>query len=363
MMADAIKANACGERFSSCNIHFKFNYLILLFYLIRFIYTYKNQVFSHIINAQIDFIFADFDMRQSSYKYFAQSERDKSWGVYALNCGETIVAAFDEFPQKDHPSHHYFHWQRGRILQEYQMFYILEGEGIFESLATGERPLRPGDIVLLFPGVWHRYKPLPHSNWHTYWVGFHGSFIQHLVREFFFTHEKAIIHLGYLEHIVQDFLEIQRLGGEEYAGYQQAMAGHIMKILATITVSQHRGQFQNNNQEEIVQRARVLLTEHITSAVCMEKIAQELNLGYSYFRRLFKQYTGLAPGQYLIQLRIEKAKNLLADPNRPIKQIAFDLGFESVFYFSRLFKEKIGMSPAQFRRFSSGHREKHHSKI
>ena len=52
--------------------------------------------------------------------------------------------------------------------------------------------------------------------------------------------------------------------------------------------------------------------------------------------------------------RIEKAKELLRDLNRPTKQIAYQTGFESVFYFSRLFKEKTGLTPTQYRRRALG---------
>ena len=82
----------------------------------------------------------------------------------------------------------------------------------------------------------------------------------------------------------------------------------------------------------------------------MEKIAEELNVSYAWFRKAFKTYTGIAPNQYLLQLKIEKAKMLLLDDTKTIKEIAFGLNFESAFYFSKLFKEKIGISPELYRK-------------
>jgi AraC-like DNA-binding protein len=291
---------------------------------------------------------------KSGYKYFAVSERDKRWGLYVLNCGESIFAKNEEFPAKDHPRHHYFQWQYGRVLSEFQMFYLLDGSGIFESKQTGERPLNAGDFVLLFPNAWHRYRPDTASSWHTHWVGFDGLFARHLESQQFFSRIAPIIRIGYQEHIVRSFAEIQSLGNDEHAGYQQAMAGLMMKILADVSAFQHRGQFQHSNQEELIHRARIKLIGSIDQAIIMQEVARELGLGYSFFRRLFKQYTGLAPGQYLIQLRLEKAKELLCDPERPIKQIAVEVGFESVYYFSRLLKEKTGVSPGFYRKRALG---------
>ena len=72
-------------------------------------------------------------------------------------------------------------------------------------------------------------------------------------------------------------------------------------------------------------------------------------ISYSKFRIDFKRQTGLAPLQYHLVLKIEKAKDLLQNTNFRAKQIAFDLGFESDHYFCRLFKQKTGLTPLQFR--------------
>jgi len=286
---------------------------------------------------------------KSRYKYFAISDRDKRWGLFVLNCGESLVEAHDIFPPSNHPIHHYFEWRRGRILQEYQMFYLLEGEGLFESEAIGRRIISAGELVLLFPNRWHRYKPLDYSNWHTYWTGFDGSFARNLEDQQFFTADDPIIRIGYREQIVRSFTDIISTGYDEHAGYQQVMAGQVMKILGQIRGHQQRRKFQDNNMEEIIGRARILLTESIDKRIAMEDIAEHLGLGYSLFRNLFKQVTGMAPCQYLIQLRIEKAKELLCLPDRSIKQIAALTGFTSAYYFARLFKEKTGLSPSHYR--------------
>jgi AraC-like DNA-binding protein len=82
----------------------------------------------------------------------------------------------------------------------------------------------------------------------------------------------------------------------------------------------------------------------------MEEVAKELCVSYAWFRKAFKTYTGIAPHQYLLQLKIEKAKMLLFNRSKSIKEIAFSLNFDSAFYFSKLFKEKVGVSPKEYRK-------------
>ena len=69
---------------------------------------------------------------------------------------------------------------------------------------------------------------------------------------------------------------------------------------------------------------------------------------------MFKNYTGLAPAQYISQLKIQKAKELLSVTNKTVKEIAFDLGFESVDYFSTQFRKQTNQTPTQFRNLGIG---------
>jgi AraC-like DNA-binding protein len=56
--------------------------------------------------------------------------------------------------------------------------------------------------------------------------------------------------------------------------------------------------------------------------------------------------------QYHIQLKVEKAKEMLRNENIPIKNISIELNFQSSFYFSTIFKEKVGMNPTEFRKIN-----------
>ena len=58
-----------------------------------------------------------------------------------------------------------FSYESGRILDEYHFVLITEGKGIFESKSAGIKNVNTGDGFLLFPGEWHRYKPIKQSGW------------------------------------------------------------------------------------------------------------------------------------------------------------------------------------------------------
>jgi len=82
----------------------------------------------------------------------------------------------------------------------------------------------------------------------------------------------------------------------------------------------------------------------------LEALAQSLNMSYSGFRAAFRKATGFSPRQYHLQIRINEAKELLANTSLSAGEIAAHVGFSSPYYFSRIFSKKVGASPTAYRR-------------
>ena len=76
-------------------------------------------------------------------------------------------------------------------------------------------------------------------------------------------------------------------------------------------------------------------------------IATYTNVGERYLRKLFSQYLNLSPVDYLNQIRINKAIELLRNTEMSIKEVCFACGFQSPQYFSRLFKQQMGITPRE----------------
>ncbi|HEY4784803.1 MAG TPA: helix-turn-helix transcriptional regulator, partial [Bacteroidales bacterium] len=148
------------------------------------------------------------------------------------------------------------------------------------------------------------------------------------------------------------FVKIIEHAKHEKIGFQQLISGAATFILGQLFSIKRNAEFSNKEIENLINSARVLMRENIHNELGPEAIAKSLNIGYSWFRRMFKQYTGLAPAQYQLQLKIQIAKELLMDPNLSIKEIAFRLNFNSHYHFSNIFKEKTGLSPSNFRKIS-----------
>lgn len=81
------------------------------------------------------------------------------------------------------------------------------------------------------------------------------------------------------------------------------------------------------------------------SDININKVAEEVGISERYLRNLFSQYLNLSPLDYLNQIRINKAVELLRNTEMSIKEVCFQCGFQSPQYFSRIFKQQMGVSP------------------
>lgn len=284
-------------------------------------------------------------------KYLIATERDAQWGLTISTVGYEEIGPGDDYPTKGHADGYYFDLQKGRILNEYQLLYLTEGEGIFQS--TNQKPTRikEGDLFLLFPGEWHTYHPLPQKGWKSYWIGFKGRNVDDRVRAGFLSPTKPIYHVGFSSEIVHLYDEAFSKAKEEAAYSQQTLAG-IVNHLVGLMYSLERNIILNKdyNYADIMNRARLRIRESLESNLTIQKIAEELGIGYSNFRKLFKEYTGVAPAMYQQELRLQRAKEMLSTTNISIKEIAYRLNFDSPDYFSAKFKIKTGRKPSDFRR-------------
>ena len=120
-------------------------------------------------------------------------------------------------------------------------------------------------------------------------------------------------------------------------------AQHLSMISNQIVVQ------QQNAEPPVITKAKQFIQEHQTEDLSLGDVAKAVNTSTFYFCKMFKKYTGLNFTNYLSRLRIEKAKNLLLNPNMRISEVAFAPGFQSLSHFNRVFRRIAGESPTRYR--------------
>lgn len=289
-----------------------------------------------------------------SSKYLVANERDARWGLTVSTVGTDEVARGEHYPTRGHADGYYFEMPKGRVLGEYQLLYLLEGEGFFRSTTCGEQKLKQGDIFLLFPGEWHSYGPLPGSGWKSFWIGFKGKNMDDRVENGFLSPQKPIYHVGYSAEIISLFKTALQTAMEEAAYSQQLMAGIVNHLIGLMYSLERNIQLNRNHAHvEMINRARLEIRENLEEDLSIQQLAEKMGVSYSNFRKLFKDYTDISPALYQQDLRLQRAKELLSTTSMSIKEIAYRLRFESPDYFSSKFRAKTGLKPSDFRRQNS----------
>ncbi len=283
------------------------------------------------------------------FRYLPVSERDIQWDLYVTGAGHSDVPPGSRYPRSTHPDLYQFAWDRGRVLPEYQVLYLTRGEGVFESESSGKRKLSAGNVLLLFPGVWHRYRPVRSVGWHEYWIGYNGDYPRRLVERGFFSPENPILNTGLDDAVLHPYLCLLDRVRREPAGFQQLIAANTMEILAA-SLAAVRTLRTGSKASAAIESAKIILDQRLEEVVDMERLAKSLHLSYAHFRRVFKRQTGLSPYQYHLQLRINRAREMLHGTTLTVKQVALQLNFENPYHFSKIFRRKTGMSPSRWRR-------------
>lgn len=101
-------------------------------------------------------------------------------------------------------------------------------------------------------------------------------------------------------------------------------------------------------QEDVLQQILEYMKQSVSEAITIEEICQKFSISRSTLQALFKTHLQDSPKNYLINLKLQKSKELIRENKYTISEIAFTLGFSSIHYFSRIFKKHYGLPPSDY---------------
>lgn len=122
------------------------------------------------------------------------------------------------------------------------------------------------------------------------------------------------------------------------------------ETLARLEAALSRRSALSRQARQLVRRAVAFIQQHYASDLTRQDIARHVGLSEDYLSACFREELGLTPIAYLNRYRIKRAKELLRQTDWPIAEIARQVGFTSLSYFSRLFRRETGMAPSEYRR-------------
>jgi AraC-like DNA-binding protein len=299
------------------------------------------------------------------YHYLPVNDAAMRWGIYVTGAGRAAIAPGEPYPSQGHPEIYDFHWQRGRVLPEFQVILITRGRGLFESEKTDRQAIEPGSLIFLFPGVWHRYRPDESTGWHERWLSVNGELTHRLLELHVLRPELPVRKARGPRSVAKSF---DRLLDRIHADPNQnsiLLSLHAMELLADALESaalderlepgRHtvRGQ---GIRDPIVAEALDLIWTHSHRPFSVQRIVDRVSVSRSSLERHFHREVGHTILDEINACRLNRAKRLLRETELGVQAIATLAGFSSDERMRVNFLQAEGVAPSEYRRRAGGRR-------
>lgn len=230
--------------------------------------------------------------------------------------------------------------------QDFQILYITNGCAYyFIEQAMVQVPAE--SLVIYYPGEKQYYYYLQKDHPDIYWVHFSGKqAVENLKKYNFYSHH--VIHMNNDEECKRLFDKIIRelqLKRKDFFSLSNLYFEELLLLLSRQITEESSTYFRRN---QFVEQAIEYFHKEYRTKLSIQDYAQKSNISCCWFIRSFKKHMGITPGQYLSDIRINKAKELLKNGTFNISQTSEFVGYDNPLYFSRIFKKNVGMSPREY---------------
>ena len=236
-----------------------------------------------------------------------------------------------------------------RTFALYAMVYVVRGRGVYTDRKGNSYELRPGTVFQRFPGIEHSTRLDPRSGWAEFYIDIGAALSKGLMAARFIQEETPVFNLkpdGHLENLfISYFAALQQCPEEDL----NRMIPEVLSLMNHVYSLAARSR-DSRSEREMVDYARNFFYNNCEKRINLEDFCRENGWGYERFRKIFKKYTALSPGQFIIQRRIDRACEWLLATDMTIKEIGSRLGYPSPYEFSHQFKKITGRPPREYRR-------------
>lgn len=223
-----------------------------------------------------------------------------------------------------------------RVLDFYSLSHMYDGGGKLE-LNGVVREIKPGNMVLICPGDYHRYGGDGGKSYQEDAVCFCGSIADTLRKK---GALRSGIYIGNPVRVIKQLVEFSR-----DPAFNSSIRAAVMlqELLLDLYESSEN---KTDPLESLLEMIRKASPEHWWR---VSELAELINVSENTLRREFLRKTGMLPKAYIEQFKLRQAAELLTTSDSPVSQIALRFGYRDYYHFSRRFKMVFGLSPVNYR--------------
>lgn len=238
-----------------------------------------------------------------------------------------------------------------RVLGSYAAVYCLSGGGRYQDVNGVDQPIVPGDLIVLYPELAHRYGPSEHETWSEFYVMFEGPIFDLWRERNLLDPTEPVHHLQPIPYWLKRFESAVENPRKTSEGDPLAGVCRLQQVLADIFAHVTEEKIGSEDREWLERIYAALdVTTVSGESVDWDEIAEQFDMSYENFRKKFARLAGVPPAKYRMRRVMERASELMHQSRLTLKEIAARCGFCNEFHFSRRFKQLVGLSPREFRR-------------
>jgi AraC-like DNA-binding protein len=239
------------------------------------------------------------------------------------------------------------------------LVYVLAGSCTY-TINNTLYNVKKGDIIVCNPGVYHGKSFAQDEDILEVHIGFNNIYLDDLPKNQLIGNDDCPVFS--LADQDQDFLrcmnEIVHEQEKCDPGYDLILKALVMKLIAVFLRAIHVGDinrqntglsFESYDKAAVVNTIVSYMNENYETVISLDKLSRNTYLSPVYISKIFKEETGESPINYLIKIRLSKARELLEDKQLSIKAVGEKVGYHDVYHFSKLFKKHLGCSPSAYR--------------
>ena len=229
----------------------------------------------------------------------------------------------------------------------WSLLVLVRGAGSLAMPGRRKLNLEAGEVALVETGTGH-FSADAERGCRVHHLHFSGEVAARWMAPGLLGPLPRVIRTGFDESLLALFARLLEMARDPQPEGGRLMAGILAHLLARLEFAARQGSGAGAPWR-LVQEAQRLLSDPDRDGTGAERLAEELGVSYSWFRRCFRGQTGLAPQRFRSRLRLERACGMLADTSLTVRAIAERLEFTSQAYFARWFRKATGLSPSVWR--------------
>jgi AraC-like DNA-binding protein len=240
------------------------------------------------------------------------------------------------------------------------LIYVLSGACTY-NIADSMYQVKKGDMLVLNPDVQHGKTMKSGEDILEMHIGFGNIFVEGLPKNHILEPDSCpVISLqDYEQEYLKCCSDIYYEQENNEPGSELMLKLNVMKLLVlffkTTRGEQQRAEkslvsFDSSEKSVIVSTLMTFLGDNYMRPISLDTISKSIYLSPAYISKVFKEEMGVSPINYLIKIRLAKARELLLEGRLSIKSVARSVGYEDAYYFSKLYKKYHSVPPSKVRR-------------